>query len=71
MAFVAFDDALLWLKSPYLMIPIILIILIIVIIFLVGGKDMALGLLNQARSQGQGIITGLTAQAAKKMLKKD
>lgn len=71
LALVAFDDALGWLRSPYVMIPLVLIVLVIVIIFLVGGKDMAMGLLNTARAQGSGIISGLTAQAAKKMLKKD
>jgi hypothetical protein len=67
----AFNDALLWLRSPYLMIPLILIALFVVIIFLVGGKDMVMGLLNTARMQRSGIISGITAEAAKTMLKKN
>ncbi len=53
------------------MIPLILIALFVVIIFLVGGKDMVMGLLNTARMQRSGIISGITAEAAKTMLKKN
>ena len=70
-AIVAFDDALGWLQSPYLMVPLVLIILIVIIIFLVGGKDMAMRLINQAKNQGSGLLTNLTTQAAKKMMKKE
>lgn len=71
LALVAFDDAVSWLQSPYLMIPLILITLIVIIIFLIGGKDMAMNTIGIIRSQGSGIVAGLTTQAAKKMLKKD
>lgn len=70
-AIVAFDDALGWLRSPYLMIPLVIVILIVIVIFLVGGKDMAVGLLNTAKTQGTGMLTNLTTQAAKKMMKNE
>ena len=70
-AIVAFDDALGWLQSPYIMIPLVMVVLIVIVIFLVGGKDMAMGLLSTAKSQGTGLLTNLTTQAAKKMMKKE
>jgi hypothetical protein len=67
---VAFDDILLWLKSPYLAIPITLVLIVIVLIFLFGGRSTMNSLTNNLRSAASNAVANVTTQAASSMLKR-
>lgn len=65
---VAFDDILIWLKSPYLAIPITVILIAIAAVFFMGGQGMATSLVNNARRNAQGVFTQLATQATSRAL---
>lgn len=65
---VAFDDILLWIKSPYLAIPITVILLVVGAIFFLGGSGLANSLINNARRAGGNLLNQATAQAANRVL---
>lgn len=64
---VAFDDVLLWLKSPYLAIPITLVLLAIGLVFMLGGRTLATSLLSNARRTA----TSMATQATTRMMTRD
>lgn len=67
-AIVAFDDILIWIKSPYLAIPITIILLILGAIFFLGGSNMANSMVNNARRAGGNFLSQMTTQAAARVL---
>ena len=68
---VAFDDILLWLKSPYLAIPITLVLVIVGMIFVFGGRDFATSLVNNARRAASNQFTSLATQATTRVMRGD
>lgn len=67
---VAFDDILVWLKSPYLAIPITLVLILIVLLFLFGGKGAMNSMTNNLRKAASNVVANATTQAASSMLKR-
>jgi len=67
---VAFDDILLWIKSPVLALPITLVLIIIGLVFILGGKGLATSLLNNARRAATNTVANVAAKAATGKLNK-
>jgi cobalamin biosynthesis protein CobD/CbiB len=67
---VAFDDILVWLKSPYLAIPITLVLVAVVLLYLFGGKSTMNNITNTIRQGASNVVSNLTTQAASSMLKR-
>lgn len=67
---VSFDDILVWLKSPYLAVPIALILIIVVLIFVFGGRSAMTNITNNVRRAASNAVTNATTQAASSMLKR-
>lgn len=61
---VAFDDVLLWIKSPMLALPITLVLIIIGLVFFIGGRGLASSLLNNARRAATNTVTNVATKAA-------
>ena len=68
---VAFDDIIMWMKSPYLAIPLILILVLIVGILMVGGKGAMGNIGNTVKNTLSSAVTGATTKVASSMLKRD
>lgn len=65
---VAFDDILLWLKSPYLAVPITIILLAVGAVFFLGGRGLANSLVNNARRAGSNLFNQVATQATTRAL---
>ena len=68
---VAIDDILLWIKSPYLAIPVAIVLLVVGAIFFLGGRSLANSLVNNARRAGSNLLTQATAQATGRILNRE
>ena len=66
---VAFDDILIWLKSPYLAIPITVILLLVFMVFMFGGRQFASSLVNNARRAASNQFSNLATQATTRMMR--
>ena len=47
-AIVAFDDILLWFKSPMMALPVTLVLVIVILVLFIGGRGMFTSILNNA-----------------------
>lgn len=65
---VAFDDILLWIKSPYLAIPVTILLLAVGAVFFLGGRGLANSLINNARRAGSNLLTQAATQATGRMM---
>ena len=65
---VAFDDILLWIKSPYLAIPITIVLLAVAGIFFFGGRGLANTMINNARQAGTNLFNQAATQATGRLL---
>lgn len=66
---VAFDDILIWLKSPYLAIPITVVLLLVFMVFMFGGREFASSLVNNARRAASNQFSSLATQATTRMMR--
>ena len=48
-AVVAFDDIILWVKSPFLALPVTIVLILVGVVFFLGGKNMVSALFNNGR----------------------
>jgi hypothetical protein len=68
---VVIDDVFLWLRSPYLAIPMTLLLIIIVVIFAVGGKAATTKFFNMVKGQATQLLVGATTKTAASVLQKE
>ena len=63
-AIVAFDDIILWFKSPYLALPVTLILVLVGVVFFIGGQGLVSNLFNTARRAATNAVTDVATRAA-------
>lgn len=63
-AIVAFDDILLWFKSPMMALPVTLVLVIVILVLFIGGRGMFTSILNNARRAATNAATNFATQAA-------
>lgn len=65
---VAFDDIILWFKSPYLAIPVTLVLVVLGMVFMFGGRDFATSLVSNARRAANNQFASMATQATTRMM---
>jgi hypothetical protein len=66
---VAFDDIVIWMQSPYMLLPISILVALVAVVFAVGGKGLAGSLVNNARRAATNTFQSFTTQAATRMMR--